>query len=148
MQQMYMRAPMPKCDFNKVAKHKRMHRVHIFRTAFLKNTSERLFLLIYLSFQVSKSCYLVKPPGNQYLEFQVAVKSKKSKNEWAKKDAPWIGLLESGRLVEGCAYSIVNNQNWILTYKMVVICKIWGLLEKQYSIRQKKLERVNNRDSK
>ena len=65
-----------------------------------------------------------------------------------KKDAPCIGLLESGRLVEGCAFSIVNNQNWILTYKMVVICKIWGLLEKQYSIRQKKLETVNNRDTK
>ena len=75
-------------------------------------------------------------------------KSKKSKKEWAKKDASYIGLLESGSLVEGYAFSIVNNQNCILAYKMVVICNIWGLLEKQYSIRQKKLEGVNNRDGK
>ena len=39
MQQLYRRTPMPKCDFNKVAK-------HIFRTTFTKNTSGRLLLPI------------------------------------------------------------------------------------------------------
>ena len=38
MKQIYRRTPMPKCDFNKVAKQ------HIFRTLFLKNTSEWLHL--------------------------------------------------------------------------------------------------------
>ena len=37
MQQIYRRAPMPKCDFNKVAK-------HIFRTPFSMNISGRLLL--------------------------------------------------------------------------------------------------------
>ena len=39
---------MPKCDFNKVAKFLNfdmgVHSMHIFRTAFLKNTSGRLLL--------------------------------------------------------------------------------------------------------
>ena len=38
MQQIYRRTPMPKCDFNKVAK-------QVFRTPFLKNTSGQRLLI-------------------------------------------------------------------------------------------------------
>ena len=54
MQQIYWRTPIPKCDFNKVAKQFYWNRtsasvfscdlVHIFITAFLQNTSGRLLL--------------------------------------------------------------------------------------------------------
>ena len=54
MQQIYRRAPMPKCDFNKVEKQlywnhtsawdSPVNLLHIFRASFLKNTSERLLL--------------------------------------------------------------------------------------------------------
>ena len=71
MQQIYRRTPMSKCDFNKVAlqdwkmlcnfieialRHgcSPANLLHIFRTTFPKNTSERLLLLILLI--LSKSC--------------------------------------------------------------------------------------------
>ena len=63
MQQIYRRTPMPKCDFSKVALQLYWNRtstwvfsvnlLHIFRTPFLKNTSERL-LLDYVLFPTSK----------------------------------------------------------------------------------------------
>ena len=78
MQQLYRTAPMPKCDFNKVAKQLHWNQtlawvfsckfaayfqntffknlLHIFRTLFLKNTSGRLllyFLDILLRFQTT-----------------------------------------------------------------------------------------------
>ena len=48
MQQSYRRKSMPKCDFNKVAKHgySPVNLLHIFRTSFPKNTSGRLLLNI------------------------------------------------------------------------------------------------------
>ena len=62
MQQIYRRTPMPKCDFNKVAKQlswnyisawvenwRTAHLLHIFRTPFLKSNSGRL--LLYLGVQ-------------------------------------------------------------------------------------------------
>ena len=45
MQQIYIRTPMPKCDFNKVAK-----QLYIFKTPFLKNTSGWLLLDKYKMF--------------------------------------------------------------------------------------------------
>ena len=60
MQQIYRRTPMPKCDFNKVAKQlywielrhgcSPVHLLHIFRTVFPKNTSEGLLLFLLKSF--------------------------------------------------------------------------------------------------
>ena len=47
MQKIYRRTPMSKCDFNKVALQP-VNLLHIFRTAFPKNTSGRLLLLIHL----------------------------------------------------------------------------------------------------
>ena len=57
MQQIYRRTPMPKCDFNKVAKRRYWNRTstwvfscqlkHIFRTPFLKKTSGGLLLIFY-----------------------------------------------------------------------------------------------------
>ena len=46
MQQIYRRTPMPKCDFNKVAKHgcSPVNLLHIFRAPFAKSTSGRLLL--------------------------------------------------------------------------------------------------------
>ena len=46
MQQIYWRAPIPKCDFNKVAKHwcSPVNLLHIFRTPFRKNTYGGLLL--------------------------------------------------------------------------------------------------------
>ena len=62
MQQSYRRTPMPKCDFNKVAKLQSNFNeitlrqgcssenlVHIFRTPFLNNTSGRLLLKLLFS---------------------------------------------------------------------------------------------------
>ena len=53
MQQLYRRTPMPKCDFNKVALHNHtsawcspVNLLHIFRTAFPKNTSGCLLPVI------------------------------------------------------------------------------------------------------
>ena len=48
MQQSYTRTPMPKGDFNKVAKQtcKVVNLLHIFRTSFPKNTSGGLFLFV------------------------------------------------------------------------------------------------------
>ena len=44
MQQIYMRTPMPKCDFNKVAWVYPINLLHIFKTSFTKNTSGWLLL--------------------------------------------------------------------------------------------------------
>ena len=47
MQQIYRRTPIPKCDFNKVAKQLMCSPgdlLHIFRTPFPKNTSRGLLL--------------------------------------------------------------------------------------------------------
>ena len=45
IQQIYRRAPMPKCDFHKVTKQLYYNRtLHIFRTPFPKNTSGWLLL--------------------------------------------------------------------------------------------------------
>ena len=47
MPQIYMRTPMPKCNFNNIAKQKCnfvLILLHIFRTTFPKNTSRRLLL--------------------------------------------------------------------------------------------------------
>ena len=66
MQQIYRRAPMPKCDFNKVEKQlywnhtsawdSPVNLLHIFRASFLKNTSEELrldgFVLILKIFKI------------------------------------------------------------------------------------------------
>ena len=54
IQQVYRKTPIPKCDFNKVAKQLRhgcsaVNLLHIFRTPFPKNTFEWL-LLFFLSF--------------------------------------------------------------------------------------------------
>ena len=56
MQQIYRRTPMPKCDFNKVAKQLRhgcspLNLLHIFRTLFLKNTSDGLLLYSFMLFR-------------------------------------------------------------------------------------------------
>ena len=58
--QIYRRTPMPKCDFNKVAKQlywielwygcSPVHLLHIFRTVFPKNTSEGQLLYLLKSF--------------------------------------------------------------------------------------------------
>ena len=45
MQQIFKRAPMPQCDFNKVVLHGcSVNLLHIFRTPFLKNTFDGLLL--------------------------------------------------------------------------------------------------------
>ena len=59
MQQIYRRTPMPKCDFNKVERNfteitcqhwfTPVNLLHIFRAAFLKNTSEWLLLEYFLA---------------------------------------------------------------------------------------------------
>ena len=50
MQQIYMRKPMPKCDFEITLRHGCSHLLHFFRTLFLKNTSGWLLLNISLAF--------------------------------------------------------------------------------------------------
>ena len=45
MTQIYKRMPMPKCDFNKVAK-QLVNLLHTFRTPFPKSTSGGLLLLV------------------------------------------------------------------------------------------------------
>ena len=68
MQQIYRRTPMPKCDFNKVAKQLRhecspLNLLHIFRTPFLKSTSGWLLLWHYkgnIGIRHEKTIYEVK----------------------------------------------------------------------------------------
>ena len=52
------------------------------------------------------------------------------KKECAKKGALRIGFLESGCLVGGCYYFVVNNQNWILSCKMSAICRYLRITSK------------------
>ena len=61
MQQIYNRTPMPKCDLNKVAKHgcSHLNLLHVFRTPFLKDTSERLLLVIQYDVKLAKSHILL-----------------------------------------------------------------------------------------
>ena len=77
--QIYRKTPMPKCDFNKVAKQftlthgcSPINLLHIFRTSFLKNTSGGLFLVLKVSeylflHEIKNTVFLHKTIEKPYL---------------------------------------------------------------------------------
>ena len=78
MQQIYKRTPMPKCDFNKVAKQitlryecSPVNLLHIFRTAFTKNTSGWLLMFVVIENQWFFMTTLYKAATNNCLHLQL-----------------------------------------------------------------------------